>query len=120
MARVRSGSSSARRACREGIERHRDLGLFGLVVFVSAEPVGFVLVSEVTGAAVVHFAKGKRAFPGVFPYMFRLLAQTLGARFPVLNFEQDLGIPGLRQSKRAFAPKQRLRKYRVTMSKRHG
>jgi hypothetical protein len=101
-------------ACAEALGLRDQLGMFGLVTYAKGEPAGLVLTSEAAdGTVVVHFAKGGRAFDGVFPYMFRELARRVKSSSRCLNFEQDLGNPGFRQSKRAFAPAAWLRKYRV-------
>lgn len=98
--------------CREALTLREALGLEGRVVFAGQAPVGFLLAGPPRlGARVVHFAKGRRAFAGVYPWMFATFAADCGAA--ELNFEQDLGKPGLAQSKRALAPLERRRKFRV-------
>jgi hypothetical protein len=62
--------------------------------------------------AVVHFAKADRTLEGVYPYLFSRFAAGAGATW--LNFEQDLGKPGLRQAKRALDPVRTLRKCRLS------
>lgn len=67
------------------------------------------------GYAISHFEKGDTAgYVGIIPHLRQQTALVLagrGVRF--INLEQDLGIPGLRQSKRSYAPVRYLRKYRV-------
>ena len=105
------------RACREALEHWQALGLFGVICHTGdGEPAGFLLASKVRrDVAAVHFAKGKRKFDGVFPHMFNQLAATAAAEFTYLNFEQDLGKEGFRQSKRSYAPEFMLRKYRLSL-----
>ena len=98
--------------CREALALRGALGLEGLVVMVRDQPVAFLLSGlGADGNRIVHFAKGRRAFPGAYPWMFARYAAT--ASVPRLNFEQDLGKPGFAQAKRALAPAARLRKYRL-------
>ncbi len=105
-------------ACREAIALVEPLGLIGLVTYTSAgDPAGFVLASALgDGSAAVHFAKGKREYPGVFPHLFSRFAEMYGDRFDRLNFEQDLGKPGFRQAKRSHGPSGQLHKYRLSPS----
>ena len=100
------------RECAEAIERAAELELEGVSVFLQDIPVGFLLAGPARqGERTVHFAKGRRAHAGVYPWMFARFAGLAGA--DRLNFEQDLGNPGLAQSKRALAPMGRISKFRL-------
>ncbi|HEX4181996.1 MAG TPA: phosphatidylglycerol lysyltransferase domain-containing protein [Caulobacteraceae bacterium] len=103
-------------ACREAFALFEPLGLVGLVTFTSSgDPAGFILASALgDGSAAVHFAKGKRRYPGVFPHLFSRFAEMHGDRFDRLNFEQDLGKPGFRQAKRSHGPSGLLHKHRLS------
>ncbi len=104
------------RACRDALDHWQPLGLFGIMCYDGAgEAAGFLLASKVReDMAAVHFAKGKRKYDGVFPYMFNQLAATVAAGYRFLNFEQDLGKEGFRRAKKSFAPEMMLRKHRLT------
>ncbi|MDB5583586.1 MAG: hypothetical protein JWR80_8762 [Bradyrhizobium sp.] len=98
--------------CREALALRAALGLEGLLVEVRGAPVAFLLAGPgADGNRIVHFAKGRRAWPGAYPWMFARYAATAGVAR--INFEQDLGNPGFAQAKRALAPAARLRKYRL-------
>lgn len=100
------------RECRNALDLRDALDLDGLIVAVAGEPVAFLLSGPgADGSRIVHFAKGRRAFSGAYPWLFARLAAQAGAGR--INFEQDLGKPGFAQAKRAFAPAARLRKYRM-------
>jgi hypothetical protein len=101
-------------ACREALVQRDALELEGLLVLSGdGTPLGFLLASALAdGCKAVHFAKGRRAQAGVYPWMFARFAATAGVAR--LNFEQDLGKPGFAQAKRAFDPIARLAKYRLT------
>jgi uncharacterized protein len=100
-------------ACREAVENFEALGIHGILVYDSAGvPRGFLLAQSLgSGSGAVHFAKGDREQPGVYPYMFSRYAERSCETW--LNFEQDLGNPGLRRAKRALDPVRMLRKYRL-------
>ncbi|AIT81431.1 phosphatidylglycerol lysyltransferase domain-containing protein [Novosphingobium pentaromativorans] len=98
--------------CREAIEHGETLGLINAVASIAGESCGFLLASPLPdGSMAVHFAKATRIFPALYPWMFSQFASRCGR--PRLNFEQDLGLPGLRQAKRALDPLRMLHKYRV-------
>jgi hypothetical protein len=102
-------------ACREALDLQAELGLEGLISYTGeGRPAGFLLASVVRGAAVVHFAKGRRSLAGVYPHLFSRFAEGSAGRFAQLNFEQDLGKPGFRQAKRAYGPVELLSKHRLT------
>jgi len=67
----------------------------------------------------IRFAKGLDAYPGIYPFMFRHFSLECerhfgqGARW--LNFEQDMGNPGMRRSKMSFAPAALLPKWRASL-----
>ena len=99
--------------CREAISLVGELGLEGgLVRTGQGEAVAFLLASRrADGIRVIHFAKGRRAYSGAYPWLFANYAQVSEAR--LLNFEQDLGNPGLAQSKRAYLPIEQRKKWRL-------
>jgi hypothetical protein len=66
------------------------------------------------GVALAHFWKANTAVKGMYQYLLHLLAQELQhCGYAFLNFEQDLGIPGLRASKQYLRPVGFLKKYTV-------
>lgn len=78
--------------------------------------IGFS-ISEVLpgGYAMLHFEKGDIDRIGIYPYIMQETARrlsALGCRY--LNYQQDLGVPGLRDSKRSYSPCTLLKKFRVT------
>jgi uncharacterized protein len=99
--------------CREAIALTGELGLEGALVRTGqGKVVAFLLASRRDdGVRVIHFAKGRRAFSGAYPWLFANYASASGAT--LLNFEQDLGNPGLAQSKRSYRPFERRRKWRL-------
>lgn len=101
-----------RNECRAALDARERLDLDGMIVTVAKRPVAFLLAGPgADGSRIVHFAKGRRAYSGAYPWLFAHYAGAAGAER--LNFEQDLGKPGFAQAKRAFAPIERLRKYRL-------
>lgn len=75
-------------------------------------------ISEVLrhGFAICHFAKADIEYDGINDYLMQQTARhLLQMNCSFLNYEQDLGIPGLRFSKSSYRPCAFLRKYRVTL-----
>ncbi len=66
--------------------------------------------------SVSHFEKADtKNYDGIFPYFKQQVAKQLLEKKDIkyINLEQDLGIPGLRQSKQAYKPSQTLKKFIV-------
>lgn len=101
--------------CREAISLVGDLGLEGgLVRTAHGQAVAFLLASHRDdGVKVIHFAKGRRAYSGACPWLFANYAKVSEAR--LLNFEQDLGSPGLAQAKRSYRPIEQREKWRLVV-----
>ncbi len=74
-------------------------------------------VSEVLaqGYSMCHFLKADRAITGASEFLMREMAcELLGRGCEYLNFQEDLGLPGLRAFKLSYRPKLFLKKYRVS------
>ncbi len=101
--------------CREALFPPTGIeALPGFIHYADGRPAGFLLTEVLNaGVEVVRFAKGRREFDGIFPHMFQDLSRRRGASLQWLNFEQDLGIAGFRQSKLSYRPAMLLSKYRV-------
>ena len=109
---ARGGDYADARECDKAIDQREALELSGVGVLLGREPVGFLLAGPIRdGEQTVHFAKARRDLPGVYAWMFAQFAQSTGA--VRLNFEQDLGNPGLAQAKRALSPVAQRNKFRV-------
>ncbi len=64
--------------------------------------------------AMAHFWKADISYSGLYPFLMREIGEFLTARgYEQLNFQQDLGLSGLRFSKKSYAPAAFLRKYSV-------
>jgi hypothetical protein len=61
----------------------------------------------------VHFEKADRRIPGAAQTMRVAVARHLAGRCAWLNIEQDMGVPGLRRSKRSYLPERMLSRYRL-------
>ena len=61
---------------------------------------------------VIHFEKGLDSYKGVYQAINQqFLANTSG--FEIVNREQDMGSPGIRQAKESYNPVGFLKKYKV-------
>tara|TARA_R110000751_G_scaffold85615_2_gene170863 strand:- start:80713 stop:81654 length:942 start_codon:yes stop_codon:yes gene_type:complete len=78
----------------------------GVLVRVAGAPVGFAIWErQNVETAAVHFEKARRSFKGLYQMLNRETARAiLAAGFHLINREEDVGDPGLRQAKLSYAP----------------
>ncbi len=86
------------------------LALFGAVLYVDDTPVAMSVGSMISDeVADIHYEKCLPAFRSAYPVINRGLARLLAC--PLINREEDLNQPGLRQAKMSYFPSQVLTKY---------
>lgn len=101
--------------CKEALELSQELGLKGVMVYVDSTPAAFILgtISR-TNLFGIHFAKALVEYKGIGPFLFREMARHLSENeIACLNWEQDLGMAGLRQSKQSYQPEKIAHKMRI-------
>ena len=105
-------------ACLEALDRYEELVLCGGIYYADNEPAGFVLGEESNEETfVLHFAKARTKFKGVYQYLFNNFAQILPPKYKYLNLEQDLEKENLRVFKSSYVPDVMLRKARVRLKR---
>jgi hypothetical protein len=115
-----AGSSSEPREetdyipCGEALELYEELVLCGGIYYAEDEPAGFIIGEEQNPETfVLHFAKARTKFKGVYQYIFNNFAGVLPAMYRYINLEQDLEKETLRLAKSSYVPDLMLRKARV-------
>jgi hypothetical protein len=104
--------------CREALDRYEELVLCGGIYYADGEPAGFVLGEEVgEDTFVLHFAKARTKFKGVYQFMFNNFAKILPRKYKYLNLEQDLDRENLRIFKSSYVPELLLTKARVSLKR---
>lgn len=86
-----------------------------LGVYSSSRLIGFSTFHTIwDGYAILSFEKCDVSFKGIYEYLNQETAkylQILGAKY--INYEQDLGIPGLKKAKMLWRPVFFLKKYTI-------
>ena len=105
-------------ACLEALDRYEELILCGGIYYADREPAGIVLGEELNAETfVLHFAKARTKFKGIYQYMFNNFAKILPPKYKYLNLEQDLDKENLRVFKSSYVPAALLKKARVRSKK---
>ncbi len=86
-----------------------------LGLYIDNEMVGYSFFSLLNGGfALCQFSKADTKFSGIYEYLMRESASFLVTKgYTKLNYEEDLGIEGLRQAKLSYKPLSFLEKYDV-------
>ncbi len=104
-------------ACSEALSLYEELVLCGGIYYADGVPAGFIIGEELDPTTfVLHFAKADRRIKGIYQYMYQQFAGIMPARYAVFNFEQDLGLDSLRQTKASYHPDRMAAKYRIERS----
>lgn len=101
-------------SCIEGLNHFEELNLSGALYLTEGEPCGFIM-GETAGESsyVIHFAKGDTTKKGIYQYMFQAFTRDYCNDALIINLEQDMGMEGLRKTKRSYQPDLMLHKYRI-------
>lgn len=103
-------------ACLEALDRYEELILCGGIYYADREPAGIVLGEELNAETfVLHFAKARTKFKGIYQYMFNNFAKILPPKYKYMNLEQDLDKENLRVFKSSYVPDALLKKARVRL-----
>ena len=66
------------------------------------------------GYVISHFGKADRSYTGIYKYIEHVNAKYFYAKgYKYINYEQDLGIPGLKKTKELWHPIKFLEKYTI-------
>lgn len=87
-----------------------------ITLFVNKKMIGFTISELLSNDyCIIHFEKTDPNFKGISEYLMRKTAEILKSRgYHYLNYQQDLGIEGLRKSKMSYGPKFFLKKYTIS------
>lgn len=97
-----SGETCAVSLCLHNLEA---LGLRGGMLRIDGKPIAFSLGSPANNDTfVIQIEKADSDIPGAYPMIAQQFAKHNCAQYTYINREEDLGIPGLRQSKKSYRP----------------
>jgi hypothetical protein len=97
------------------VDNFNQLKLIYTEMLIDGRLEGFS-INEVLGSgfSIAHFEKTSMKYHGASDYLVHSVAEELLRRgVHTANWEQDLGLPGLRQAKNSFRPKGYLKKYTI-------
>ena len=110
----RMAYTAQKAALESAFDNFDSLKLTGGGVFAGGELAGFFIGSALNPNMIdLHFAYAEPDIPGIAPALLQQ-ACVFYRRYELINLEQDLGIPGLRQSKLSYHPLRLEKKFEIT------
>jgi len=108
------GFKHEKSALGRALDKFDELGLQGLIMFVKDKMIAFSIFSEQNkNTADIHFEKYDSELKGCEQVICWESAKYLLPRYEYLNREEDLGLEGLRQSKKSYEPEFILKTYKL-------
>lgn len=103
---------------REALEHASEFGLHGRVYYVEGKPAGYTLGEEARAGTmfVVHYEKSVPDMKGLYQLINMDSVRSLSQTVILINREQDLGDPGLRQAKSTYRLCDFVKKYRARVA----
>ncbi len=102
-------------ACLSALKNWKELDLSGRITYVDEKPSGIAIGEQLNqNTYLVHFAKANSSEKGIYQYIYQDLARAIPNDLIYLNWEQDLGIDGLRNAKEAYKPLSHYVKWRIS------
>lgn len=96
------------------LDHWQEFGLFGGVIELDGRFIAYELAEEVTPDVVmVHYEKGLPEFSEVYQVINKDFLANDAIKYKIVNREEDMGDPGLRQAKMAYLPCGFVEKYNV-------
>jgi len=107
-------------ASKDALVHREKLGLSGRVFYHDQKPIAYVMGEYLgnTRTYIVHFEKADHEIKGLYQYINQYWAQELGSQCLLINREQDLGDPGLRQAKMTYRPIGFVEKHKVALKEK--
>jgi hypothetical protein len=100
---------------RDALMHASEFGLVGSIYCVDQVPAGYCLGEFTAGGTmfVAHYEKTIPGMKGLYQLINMNCARSLPETCTLVNREQDLGDPGLRQAKMTYRPSGFIKKYRA-------
>ena len=102
-------------AIEKAINLRNELGIIGGILYVKQRPVAMSLASYISPiVADIHYEKCTPEYRDAYPVINQEMAKMLPCT--LINREEDLNIPGLRQAKLSYKPDHILQKLKATIT----
>ncbi|NLL37938.1 MAG: DUF2156 domain-containing protein [Fretibacterium sp.] len=102
------------KAVRRALERWDDFPFAGALLRVDGRTIGYTIAEQLDEQTLdIRFEKALSEYAGSYQALNQLFLQRQGFRYLIVNREEDMGNPGLRNAKKSYHPIGFVKKYRV-------
>lgn len=110
-------SDNEKKAITQLLDNYNAIKVSGLLLIIDDHPAGFTIYEPgKNGQAIWHFHKALPQYKNSDVFLTQAASKDLLEKGQTeINWEQDLGIPGLRKSKMSYHPTKFLKKYTVKL-----
>ena len=110
------GLASECRALLRAIEYWDDFPFAGAMLKADGKIIGYTIAEELDDETIdIRFEKALIKYSGSYQALNRLFLQRQGSSYAIVNREEDMGCPGMRDSKTSYNPSDFVKKYRVEL-----
>lgn len=103
-----------RKAIKAVLDQYEKLNCYGGMLLVNNELAGFTISEKLNDETlVIHFEKADTKYNGVYNVLSNEHLKYIDEEYNYINREQDLGIEGLRRSKKSYHPIKLIHKYQI-------
>lgn len=112
---VETSSDYETTASHQGLDEYERLDIEGWITYSQGIPQAVIYGTPLTDSVfLIHCAKSApHSEKGALAYLHQEVAKRLGDQYLSLNWEQDLGIMGIRRSKLQYEPERIMSKWHV-------
>ncbi len=109
------GLNNERKAVKEMIANFSEFNLMAGAIEINGAILAVTISQRLNpNTIVMHILKADPNMPGLYQVMMNEFLKRYSGNFEYVNLEQDLGIEGLRKSKRSYHPVKMINKYTIT------
>lgn len=102
------------RCIQKQLENYEKLELRGVAIYIHQEMVAFAYGTILNGVCFDGLiAKATRRVKNLYKLLYQTIAKEIVSDYPYFNWEEDVGVPGLRHMKMEYDPVALMRKYSV-------
>lgn len=110
-----------KKALEQTFQLWNDIQFFACGIYIQKQLKGFIIASTLNSiTANIHFFHAYPQISGISQLLIQKACQTVLSSFQFLNFEQDLGLTGLRKGKESYQPVYLEKKFKIVGMRNEG
>lgn len=112
-----AGYSYIKNSTESLFKHYKELGLLGVVVIIDGSVVGYLCFTKEGNELLIHLKMNDYCYSGITEFMFFKALELYGQNCEYINYEEDMGIEGLRKHKARITKHSLFHNYTVFVKK---